>query len=94
MKNCRGGQRIRRCKAAEQKGWDSAVPSVWAAGLGQKDIAFGLPGDDLTLLFHCPAVADSAYTKLVSRPGLSAFVTIDKSTHWFLGVRFRHNRQG
>jgi hypothetical protein len=77
----------------EQSGWDSDVPTLWAHGGGQTDIAFGVPGDNLTLLFHFPAGKD-AYTKLVSQPGLSALVTADRSTGWFMSCKFRHGRKG
>jgi hypothetical protein len=40
---------------SEQGGWRGAsAPHVWASGGGQSDIAFGVPGDNLTLLFHFP----------------------------------------
>jgi hypothetical protein len=60
---------------------------------GQRNIAHGVPGDEWTLLFHFPAGKD-AYAKLVSQPGLSAFVTVDRSTHRFLSVKFRHGGSG
>jgi hypothetical protein len=62
---------------AEQSGWRSAVPFLYAHGAGQSDIAHGLPGDNLTLLFHFP-VGKDAYRELVSKPGLRAFVTFDR----------------
>ena len=79
---------------AEQSGWHrSAVPFLYAHGVGQRDIAHGLPGDNLTLLFHFPVGVD-AYRELVSQPGLMAFVTVDKSTGWFIGVKLFHGRKG
>ena len=42
-------------------------------------IAFGLPGDNLTLSFHFPA-GKEVYTKLVSWPGLTCFVTVDRGS--------------
>jgi hypothetical protein len=78
---------------AEQNGWSSDVPTLWADGLGQTNIAFGLPGDKLTLLFHFPA-GKEVYTKLVSQPGLTCFVTVDRSSQRFTGVRFLHGRKG
>jgi hypothetical protein len=78
---------------AEQYGWRSpAAPFLWANGVGQTDIAHGLPGDNLKLLFHFP-IGKDAYRQLVSQPGLAAFVSIDKSTGWFMSVRFRHSRR-
>jgi hypothetical protein len=78
---------------AEQSGWSSAVPTLWAHGVGQTGIAFGLPGDNLTLLFHFP-VGKREYGELVSQPGLMAIVTIDRSAGVFMGVRFLHGRKG
>jgi len=74
---------------AERVGWGSATPTVWAHGAGETNIAWGLPGDKLTLLFHFPA-GKEVYTKLVSQPGLTCFVMVDRSSQWFTGVRFRH----
>jgi hypothetical protein len=74
---------------AEKVGWSSDVPTVWAHGAGETDIAWGLPGDKLTLLFHFPA-GKEVYTKLVSQPGLTCFVMVDRSSQRFTGVRFRH----
>jgi hypothetical protein len=74
---------------AERAGWDSNVPTLWASGSGETDIAWGLPGDNLTLLFHFPAGRE-VYTKLVSRPGLTCWVMVDRSSQRFTGVRFRH----
>jgi hypothetical protein len=78
---------------AEQGGWRNGAPYLWAHGVGQRDIAHGLPGDGLTLEFHFP-VGVAAYGELVSQPGLRALVTIDRSRGWFTGVRFLHGRKG
>ena len=34
-----------------------------------------------------------AHEELVSKPGLSCFVTVERGSGWFTGVRFRHGRQ-
>jgi hypothetical protein len=78
---------------AEQSGWSSDYRFLYAHGVGQRDIAHGLPGDGLTLLFHFP-VGKDAYRELVSQPGLSAFVTVDKSSGQFTACRFRHGAKG
>jgi hypothetical protein len=78
---------------AERGGWAGDVPYLSAHGLGQRDIAHGLPGDNLSLEFHFP-VGVAAYGVLVSQPGLRALVTVDKSRGWFTGVRFLHGRKG
>jgi hypothetical protein len=46
-----------------------------------------------SLAAHFP-VGREPYAKLVGQPGLSAFVTVDKSAGWFVGCRFRHARSG
>jgi hypothetical protein len=76
---------------AEQSGWRSAVPSLYAHGAGQRDIAFGLPTANLTLSFHFP-VGKTEYRDLVSQPGLRAYVTVDKSSGWFMSVTFKGGR--
>ena len=74
--------------AAEESGWRNASP-VWASTVGGFDqIAHAVPGDGLTLRFQFPPAADSAYTKLISKPGLAAVVSIDRGTHRFLRVGF------
>ena len=78
---------------AQQTGWAGRAPYLFAHSVGQRDIAHGLPGDSLTLLFHFPVGVD-AYRELVSQPGLRAFVTVDKSRGWFTGVKFLHGRKG
>jgi hypothetical protein len=78
---------------AQESGWAGQVPYLYAHGAGQRDIAHGLPADSLGLEFHFP-VGKEAYRELVSRPGLRALVTIDKSRGWFMGVRFLHERRG
>jgi hypothetical protein len=74
--------------ADEETGWRNAQP-VWASTVGAGDrIAYAVPGDGLALKFRFPPTADSAYTKLISRPGLAAVVTIDRGTCRFLRVGF------
>jgi hypothetical protein len=79
--------------AAEQGGWSSAHPFLFAHTADQRDIAHGLPVDNLGLAFHFP-VGVAVYGELVSQPGLRALVTVDKSRGWFTGVRFLHGRKG
>jgi hypothetical protein len=62
---------------------------VWAHGPGKRDIAHGLPGDAGMIKFHFPAGV-AAYSELVRKPGLSAFVVIDLASCRFLHVTFRH----
>ena len=78
---------------AEQSGWSFDYSYLFAHGVGKSDIAHGLPGDRLTLLFHFPPGVD-AYRELVSQPGLRALVTVDKSTGRFMRVKFIHGRKG
>ena len=56
------------------------------------DLVHAAPGEKLTLRFHFPAgsPAGKVYTEMVGKPGLSTIVTVDRETHYFLGVKFRH----
>jgi hypothetical protein len=77
---------------AEEAGWPpSGPPFLRASGGGESDIAYAVVGDSLTLLFAFPP-GKSVYAELVSKPGLAAFVTVDRSTGYFMGVKFRHAR--
>jgi hypothetical protein len=64
--------------------------TVWASGGGGDQIAFATCGDYQMLTFHFPVGSGAAYAALVGRPGLSAFVAIDREALYFISVRFRH----
>jgi hypothetical protein len=66
---------------AEESGWPMGTPYVWASAPGNYQFAHAAPGPNLTLLFgFAPGTAAAkVYAALVSRPGLSAFVTADRS---------------
>jgi len=77
---------------AEQAGWPRGTPFVYGSAPGNYQFVHAAPGPNLTLLFaFAPGTpATKVYAELVSRPGLYAFVTADKSTRYFLGVTFRN----
>jgi hypothetical protein len=62
---------------------------VWASGGGDK-IAFAVCGDYQMLTFHFPVGNGDAYAKLIGKPGLAAFVSIDRELCYFMAVRFLH----
>jgi hypothetical protein len=75
---------------AEQAGFPfNGAPSLWADGPGKSRIAHAVPGDSLTLRFAFP-VPSQVYAELVSKAGLSSFVTVDRSSGWFVDCKFRH----
>lgn len=74
-------------RRAEESGWPAVHPFLWGGALGNRQIVHGLPGDGMALLFHFPA-GEVAYTKLVSKPGLTAIVTVDRELCRFLSVQF------
>jgi hypothetical protein len=78
---------------AEEKGWPSSTRFVYGSAPGHYQFAHAIPGPNLTLLFAFTVGTPAAqvYAELVSKPGLSAFVTADKSTRRFLGVSFRNS---
>ena len=86
-----GWQALRR---AEESGFRGGTPIPWAHGAGrQREIAHGLPGDGGVLTFHFPAGV-TAYSELISKPGLTAIVTVDRGTHHILSCRFLHRTEG
>jgi hypothetical protein len=79
---------------AEELGWPRSTRFVWGSAPGNYQFAHAAPGPNLTLLFgFAPGTAAAkVYAALVSRPGLSAFVTAHRSLRIFLGVTFRPSR--
>jgi hypothetical protein len=79
-------------RAAEERGWPHSTPFVWGSAPGNYQFAHAAPGPNLTLLFAFAVgtTAAKVYAELVSRPGLYALVTADKSARDFLGVTFKH----
>ena len=77
---------------AEERGWPSGTRFVYGSAPGHYQFAHAASGPNLTLLF--PFVVGSAaakvYAELVSRPGLYAIATADRSARIFLGVTFKH----
>jgi hypothetical protein len=76
--------------AAEESGWPSGTRFVWGNAPGAYQFGHATTGENLTLLFGFAVGTPSAkvYAELVSKPGLYAIVTCDKSARVFLGVRF------
>ena len=75
---------------AEERGWPSGTQFVWGSAPGHSEIAHAAPGPNLTLLFPFVVGTTGAkvYAELVSRPGLYAIVTADRSARHFLAVKF------
>jgi hypothetical protein len=75
---------------AEQNGWPfNGAPHLYADGGGGVSYRFrgARTRSDVTFCFQVPS---EAYAELVSRAGLTSWVTADRSTGWFQSVRFRH----
>jgi hypothetical protein len=81
-----GWQALRQ---AQESGYRSGVPDVWASAPGARQIAHGVPGEGGTLKFTFHT-SQPAYSELVNKPGLSAIITVDRGTSRILGVKFRH----
>jgi hypothetical protein len=73
-------------QTAEEDGWRKHS-HVWASAPGARQVAHVLPGDLQTLTVHFPAGV-TAYTELISRPGLYAIATLDRSTRRFRSLKF------
>jgi hypothetical protein len=64
-------------------------PHVRASVTGARDVAIVHPGDFQTFVVNFPPGV-TAYTELISKPGLVAIATVDRNTSRFLGVKFLH----
>jgi hypothetical protein len=75
-------------RQAEQNGWRSHR-AVWASTGDAYQVAHATPGDYGMLLCRFPP-GEAAFQNLVSKPNLSALVSIDRSSGRFTGVTFLH----
>jgi hypothetical protein len=83
-------------KSAEESGWSRNAPTVWASTDKSDNAAFAVAGDPvfggLLKFTFAGEAAYSQYLRLVATPGLTASVMLDRETHQFLSVKFRHGR--
>jgi hypothetical protein len=83
----------RAMKGAEEKGWRN-TPTLWADTADSSRVAFATLGDNLWggLLRFAFAPGVQAFQQLISRPGLTATVWLDRSSHRFLSCNFKHRQ--
>jgi len=84
----------RALKTAEENGFRNTAPTLWADTADSRRVAFASLGDNLwggLLKFYFPPGVQ-AFQGLISRPGLTATVWLDRSSHRFLSCNFK-NRQ-
>jgi hypothetical protein len=83
-------------KRAEESGWSRNTPRVWASTDKSDNVAFAVAGDPvfggLLKFTFAGEAAYSQYLQMVATPGLTASVMLDRETHRFLSVKFRHGR--
>jgi hypothetical protein len=78
-------------RRSQEAGWPiDGAPWVWADVPGGRRVVHGQPVDGGALSFHFP-VGTAGFAELVSKPGLTAIVTMDVGTRRILAVRFRNN---
>ena len=77
---------------AQETGWRSGG-MVYASAPGAFQFAHVLPGPFLSLVVHFPS-GEQAFSRLIGRPNLYAFVSVDRSTGTFIGVKFRNRQMG
>lgn len=73
-------------RATVEDGWQNH-PFVWASTPSAYQVAHVQPGGFQTLVVNFPPGA-TAYSELISKPGLVAIVTVDRNTSRFTGVKF------
>jgi hypothetical protein len=81
-------------KRAEENGFRNTAPTLWADTADSRRVAFATLGDNLwggILKFTFPPGVQ-AFQQLIGRPGLTATVWLDRSSHRFLSCNFK-NRQ-
>jgi hypothetical protein len=82
-------------RQAEESGWRTADPTVWASTDSVDKVAPVTAGDPVFGGLLRVRFADGAsYLQLVGQPRLSCFVVLDRETHRFLSLKFRHERRG
>lgn len=75
---------------AAARGSYNSDADVRCSAPGHPDLVRATPGANLELHFRFAGTSyEAVYTELVSKP-LSAFVTIDRGTLYFLGVSFKN----
>jgi hypothetical protein len=86
----------RALRRSEEFGWRTADPTVWAGTDSADKVASAVAGeaDFGGMLRFAFQPGEPAYQQLVSKPKLTAIVLLDRSSHRFLGVKFRNSRQG
>ena len=78
-------QQLRR---AQEAGWPAnGAPWVFADLPGARQVVHGQPGEGGTLQFTFPP-GTPGFAELISKPGVVAIVTVDRSTQRFLTCRF------
>jgi hypothetical protein len=83
----------RALRSAEESGWRTADRTVYGSAPGHFQVSHAVVGDDVFGgLLRFRFSDEKAYLQLVSQPGLSCFVMLDRSQHRFLSVKFRHGR--
>jgi hypothetical protein len=71
---------------AQETGWRSGG-TVWASAPGAFQVAHVLPGPYLSLEARFPS-GEQAFSQLVGKPGLFAWVGVDRSTGRFINIKF------
>jgi hypothetical protein len=84
----------RALKASEERGWRDANPTVYANTDTADKVASAVAGDAAFhgMLRFTFAPGEQSFVQLVGKPGLTCFVVLDRESHRFLSVKFRHGR--
>jgi len=84
-------QALRR---SEERGWRDSGPTVWASTDTADRVASATAGDPVFggLLRFTFRPGEPSFVQLVGKPDLSCFVVLDRSSHRFLSVKFKHRQ--
>ena len=84
----------RALKTAEQNGWRTSHPTVWASTDKADSVASAVAGDDVFGgLLRFAFYSEAPYRQLTGQPGLTCFVIVDRSSQRFMSCKFHSGRR-
>ena len=79
-------------RRSEQSGWRTGQLTIWASTDSADKVASATAGDAVfggLLRFVFPP-GEASFVQLVGKPGLTAIVVLDRSSHRYMSVKFKH----
>ena len=79
-------------RRSEESGWRTGQPTVWASTDSADKVASAAAGDASFggMLRFQFAPGEASFMQLIGKPGLTAIIVLDRSSHRYMGVKFKH----